>query len=492
MPLLPFTPNPTDPTTTTINTIPLNLSALTSHNYTLYTNNTLSNISSCILVFPPFTPSLLPNGTWLHATTCYVPVHAISPRGTLCIALGTLFGLTLVPSLVNLKKHGAQFLREDARFRLVGRRWQWYWMVFVAVCGMVSLFAGVDVDRYYLQQVPIVLQCLFFTLMGIGGLAVVWEGARGWGSWEERKGVDGGMVMGEEGKRRRMRVETYAPLVFYLFAGLDFFVTIPRSWTAVQRQNSPEESWDVARPAATDARNKAGAILAVGALGVVIFSLLYSIRVYKKGHISACPRRFFTSVILLGIRLAYGIAAAWSWDISIFNKDVSIGWPFGLGYAPILLILIEYNIAGFWEENEDKQLIAQRVARGRVQDAELGIVKKPSWWNRNAAARFASSDEQLRNMAAEIDGARPTARAVEMTSVRQRSANRRVGVEHRFKDEDVDGHRRSQHVDANAGVRTQVNDSVDATSKARGQGQPMTSLETDASQQRKSFSMLDV
>lgn len=83
-------------------------------------------------------------------------------------------------TLVNLKKHGQQFLREDRRFRLTGRRWQWYWMLFTAICGVVSCITSVDVDRDYLQDLAIVLQSFFYILMFLGLLAIVWEATRHW------------------------------------------------------------------------------------------------------------------------------------------------------------------------------------------------------------------------------------------------------------------------------------------------------------------------
>jgi len=34
------------------------------------------------------------------------------------------------------------------------------------------------------------------------------------------------------------------------------------------------------------------------------------------------------------------------------------------------------------EENEDKQLLKQRIERGLAADAEIGIVRKPNWWSK--------------------------------------------------------------------------------------------------------------
>lgn len=106
MPLLPFTPDPSDASRTAINGEQFSISALNTHHYALYTNNTISNGSDCYLAFDGFRPSMLDNGTWLHATSCYVPVpyRGISARGVTSIVFGVLFGLSVIFTLMNLKK----------------------------------------------------------------------------------------------------------------------------------------------------------------------------------------------------------------------------------------------------------------------------------------------------------------------------------------------------------------------------------------------------
>ena len=90
--------------------------------------------------------------------------------------------------------------------------------------------------------------------------------------------------------------------------------------------------------------------------------------------------------------------------------DVHPAWPYGLGYGPSLLILIIFNIWGYIDRNEDLQLIDQRRARGRAVDAELGIVKKPAWWNRVRGDYYLTDEQRLRNLTTEIGGGAPTAR----------------------------------------------------------------------------------
>jgi len=163
-----------------INGVHLNRTALEFWNYTLYDNNTISNQSACYIIFDQYKPHFLSNGSWVNATSCYVPIERIGARGAVGIGFATLYALCIVFTLINLKKHGQLFLREDKRFRAVGRRWQWYWALFVASCGMISCITGVDVDRNYLQSTAIILQGFFFTLMVPGTLAMVWEAVRHW------------------------------------------------------------------------------------------------------------------------------------------------------------------------------------------------------------------------------------------------------------------------------------------------------------------------
>lgn len=177
--LLQF-PGGDNATDTVINGIHFNLSALEYFNYTIYDNGTISNSSRCYLIFDHHRPVMMSNGSWVNGTSCYFPYYSIRTRGAIGIAYAALFGASIMFTLINLRKHGRLFLREDKRFRVIGRRWQWYWMCFVAACGMISTITSVDVDRNYLQSLPIILQSFFFTLMLPGTLAMVWEAVRHW------------------------------------------------------------------------------------------------------------------------------------------------------------------------------------------------------------------------------------------------------------------------------------------------------------------------
>ena len=179
--LVAFPSNGANDSDTVLAGVHFNTTALRYWNYTLYSNKTISNGSSCYLIFGQYVPDgIMANGSWVNATSCYVPIRGIGERGKLGVAFAVLFAATIMFTLLNLKKHGQQFLHEEKRFRLVGRRWQWYWMLFTAGCGIISCITSIDEDRDYLQEIAIVLQTLFFMLMVPGTLAMVWEGTRHW------------------------------------------------------------------------------------------------------------------------------------------------------------------------------------------------------------------------------------------------------------------------------------------------------------------------
>ena len=88
--LLQLPDNPNNATDTVINGIHFNRTALDFFNYTLYSNGTLSNWTNCWLTFDIYRPHMLPNGTFLNATSCYSPIKGISQRGGVGIAFASL------------------------------------------------------------------------------------------------------------------------------------------------------------------------------------------------------------------------------------------------------------------------------------------------------------------------------------------------------------------------------------------------------------------
>lgn len=207
-------------TDSVIGGVHFNLTTLNHWNYTLYSNGTLSNGSWCILTNPPYTPTLLyPNGSFVNSTWCYTPVNPMGTRAWLGIAFATLFGAALLLQLTCLRKHGKLYLPVTRRFYPIGRRWQWYWGLWVCAMAIISLFTNIDVDRYYVVQIPIILTSFFWFLMQWGALALIWEAARHWGSWLERQLIDPNPFMLREDDRRA-KIEFWLPLWFYLWLWL--------------------------------------------------------------------------------------------------------------------------------------------------------------------------------------------------------------------------------------------------------------------------------
>jgi hypothetical protein len=289
---------------------------------------------------------------------------------------------------------------------------------------------------------------------------------------------------------------------------MNFFMTIPRSWNAFRRQNSPEEQDMFARPAATGNREKAGAIIAFVAFLVICFSLHHSLKHYKPRAVGVfskinafcrdCPTKLFIVMLLLAIRIGYAIASAWIFELTIFKDDVHIGWPFGLGYGPIIAIIAVFEVAGFIEKNEDEIIIEQRRQRGILHDRELGITKKPNWWARNIADRYKSDDQRLRDMTNNFDHGRPTGRDdgqnIEMGNMNLRDRSRSRPPEDPFRDQSPDVSRQSSLA---AATRLTVNrtesDAASTTSRATGlTGHTLTSEQMEAMPPQRIRSMLDV
>ncbi|KAL2268010.1 hypothetical protein VTJ83DRAFT_2856 [Remersonia thermophila] len=418
--VLPFPPG-SNGTDTIISGYHLNLTALGEWNYTLYSNGTLSNGSWCLLTFEPWAPTyLFPNGTFLNTTWCWSPVDPIGTRGIVAIAFAVLFGLAIVLSLVTLNKHGSLHLPATKRFYPIGRRWQWYWGFWVCATAIVSLLTSIDVDRYYLPELPVILTSFFWYLMQWGAMAVVWEAVRHWGSWMERQLVDPDPFALRQDDRRAL-FELVIPLFFYLFLWLNFFMIIPRNWTPIQHQRYPEQTLLEAAPTATDARFKAGAFLLLVSWVVILVSLRHSIKHYcprNRGFINRAtglvrftPLRFKLLIPLAAAVVAFQALVAFRFDYSPLCVDGNLAAIFAGGYLPSLLILYVQIAFGFLNPNEDLELKRQRRVRNQEFDRQMGIVHKPSWWRRvngEVLDPNASMRERLAANARELSGAKPT------------------------------------------------------------------------------------
>lgn len=198
---------------------------------------------------------------------------------------------------------------------------------------------------------------------------------------------------------------------------------IPRSWTALEYQRSPQQQNALAKPSATDSRFKAGGFFAFLAWCTICYSLRHSIHHYKPrnrgqlnrfiGFLKYCPAKFLLTITLLLVVVLYDIASSFVWNVSPLKFDGGAGWMYGLGNAPIFLIIAIYEIWGYLDPNEDRALLKQRAERGRAVDAELRLAKKPSWWSKMSGDRHLTDEQRLKALTTEVGGGRATARNIE-------------------------------------------------------------------------------
>ncbi|TFB02836.1 hypothetical protein CCMA1212_004955 [Trichoderma ghanense] len=413
--LLAF-PGGDNSTDTVFGGVHFNLTTLEHWNYTYYSNGTLSNNSRCYLTYEPYEPKLLiSNGTFVNATKCYSAVDPIAVRGYTGIGFAVAYAIGLMLTLSCLAKHGRLYLPKEKRFYPIGRRWQWYWGCFVSACALISLFTNIDIDRYHVPELPIIVTSFFWFLICQGTVALVWESVRHWGSWQERQFVDPNPFVYREDDRRA-KVEFYLPLWFYFWTWMNFFLVIPRSWSFVEQQRSPEQTLAKAIPAATGARFKAGAFCLVIAWLTIIFSLRHSIYHYKPrnrgvfnrtlGFAKALPLRFVLTIPLAGALVAYQVLISFDWTFSVMRYQGIVPVIFAWGYGPSLLIIFVQAAYGFASPNEDKALLNQRRQRGDTIDRELGIVRKPAWWRRVRGEHLYTMRDKISQNVNEVGGKR--------------------------------------------------------------------------------------
>ena len=107
----------------------------------------------------------------------------------------------------------------------------------------------------------------------------------------------------------------------------------------------------------------------MAALIVTIFSCLVTRHYYR----SPIPWKIPTAIGLLFIRLIFNIACLFGpWSINPGNIFVHPGWLYGLGYAPVILVLVVMCIGGWGEPNEDLELISLRREKTFREEVELG------------------------------------------------------------------------------------------------------------------------
>lgn len=200
-------------------------------------------------------------------------------------------------------------------------------------------------------------------------------------------------------------------------------MVVPRSWTALEYQRSPQQQNALAKPSATDSRFKIGGFLAFLAWCTICYSLQHSIHHYKPrirgplsplvGCLRYSPAKFLLTIPLLLVVILYDIVSSFVWSVSPLKYDGGAGWMHGLGLAPIFLVIVVFEIWGYLDPNEDRALLKQRAERGRAVDAELRLVKKPSWWSKMSGDRHLTNEQRLKALTSEVGGGRATARNIE-------------------------------------------------------------------------------
>lgn len=201
-------------------------------------------------------------------------------------------------------------------------------------------------------------------------------------------------------------------------------MVVPRSWGRIVLQRDADQARLRAAPSATDARFKAAAFFLFASWLITVFSLHHSIKHFKPrnrglfnraiGLIRFAPIKFLLTLPLSLAMIGYAATIAFDFDISPLNINVQLGWMYGLGWGSITAILLIYEVAGYVDPNEDRDLIRQRRIRGAEADQEMGITKKPHWWSRlHGVNGDMSVHERIKRNVGEIGGGAATTRGVE-------------------------------------------------------------------------------
>lgn len=343
-----------------------NATVLSEYGYVIYPNNTISNATNCFLAFGDYVPTIISNGSVFNSSGCDTPVRGVRSRGALGIVMACVFGFLLVLVCACLKNHGESYLPAEKRFRLVGRRWPWYWLIITTTCGLISGFSAIDIDRAWVPGTSAILSFIFYLMTLPTCLAAIWETTRNWSSFLERQGVDEDFFKFRPGDRRST-IEFYMPFGFYVFTVVLFFLEILRSWTPL----------GTAYPGAeiTDVRFKASSIIGFISWLVIVACFVLSLYYYKPGKIAW---KIPISLFLILIRIAYNICSAFDFSVSQLRYEISPAYIYLLGYLPVVLVVGVLVFFGFREPNEDREIIRQRTLRNREFEAEMGNLKETS------------------------------------------------------------------------------------------------------------------
>jgi len=203
-------------------------------------------------------------------------------------------------------------------------------------------------------------------------------------------------------------------------------MVVPRPWSNIEKQRDPIQTMIFAEPSATDIRFKLAAFFLFGGWLTTVFSLRHSIKHYKPrnrglanrglGFVQYTPYKFILTLSLSLTLIAYDALCAFDFSVSPLKIDTNLGFMYGLGWGNIACIMLVYEVAGFLDPNEDKELIRQRRIRGSEIDSEMGITKKPHWWSRlHHDNTVLNVHDQIARNVSEIGGGQATRRNIERT-----------------------------------------------------------------------------
>ncbi|KAK9241241.1 hypothetical protein V1525DRAFT_392538 [Lipomyces kononenkoae] len=330
-----------------------NNTVLQEYGYQLYGNGTLSNATDCFLSFGQFIPFIGENGTVYNGTACDYPYYSIKARGAVGVVFSVLSIMLLPVSMYNLRKHGTRHSKhEHKRFRLVGRRWQWYWLFVVHVLAAVAGFLSLDIDRDYIQGTSLTTYGAVYSVILAVCLASVWEMTRHWGSFEERRLFEADPFRFRHDDRRSM-VHLLMPLVFYLFGFLLFLLTVLRNWGLLIQVNSTF---------VTDNRWKAGVFFGLIALFIIFVQVGVTYYYY---HPPKLPWKLPLCYVGVTVLVAYSIGFSFDEKISPFSSHANVLAVALWGYLPVIYIIVVMNVCGHYQMNDD--LVILKEANEREQ-----------------------------------------------------------------------------------------------------------------------------
>ncbi|KAK9368770.1 hypothetical protein V1509DRAFT_60498 [Lipomyces kononenkoae] len=331
-----------------------NDTVLQDYGYELYGNGTLSNGTDCYLSFGQFLPFIAENGTVFNGTVCDYPYYGIKARGAVGLVFATLAILLLPASMYNLRRHGARHVQyEHKRFRLIGRRWQWYWLFLVHVLSAVAGFLSIDIDRDYIQGTSLTAYGAIYSTILPVCLASVWEMTRHWGSFEERRRFEADPFRYRHNDVRS-KVHLFMPLIFYLFGFLLFLLTVLRNWGLLIQVNSTF---------IVDNRWKAGVFFGLIAWLIIFVQVGVTYYYYDPAKL---PWKIPLCLVGLGALVAYSIGMSFNQTISPFNAHADVLAVALWGYLPVIYIIVVMNVCGHYQLNDDLIVLKEKEERDRA------------------------------------------------------------------------------------------------------------------------------